>query len=118
MAGLDFSGIKQFDPHSEPSSLASQWKEWLQRFKRCIVALDIKDKARKRALLLYLAGPKVETIFATLPDTGKENDFDTAEQTLTEYFAPKKEHSIRATYFSQSQPASDLTKQSINSVHD
>ena len=105
MAGLDFSGIKQFDPHSEPSSLASQWKEWLQRFKRCIVAFDIKDEARKQALLLYLAGPKVETIFATLPDTGEENDFDTAEQKLTEYFAPKKNILYRATYFSQSQPA-------------
>ena len=104
MAGLDFSGIKQFDPHSEPSLQASQWKEWLQRFKRCIVAFDIKDEARKRALLLYLADPKVETIFATHPDTGAENDLDTAEQKLTEYFAPKK-HSIRVTYFSQSQPA-------------
>jgi hypothetical protein len=51
MAGLDFSGIQQFDPHSESSPLASQWKEWLQRFKRCMVAFDIKDKARKRALL-------------------------------------------------------------------
>jgi hypothetical protein len=90
MAGLDFSGIQQFDPHSEPSSLASQWKEWLQRFKRCIVAFDIKDKARKQALLLYLAGPKVETIFATLSDTGEENDFDKAIEKLTEYFAPKK----------------------------
>ena len=108
MAGLDFQGIKQFDPHSEPSSLegmASQWKEWLQRVKRCIVAFDIKDKARKRALFLHLAGPKVETILATLPDTGEKNDFDTAEQKLTEYFAQKKQHSIRATYFSQSQPA-------------
>ena len=116
MAGLDFSGIKQFDPHSEPSSLALQWKDWLQRFKRCIVAFDIKDKARKRALLLYLAGPKVETIFATLPDTSEENDFDTAEQKLTEYFAPKKTFYTSDIFFAK--PASDLTKQSINSVHD
>ena len=88
-----------------------RWKEWLRNGRNgCnelndgIVAFDIKDKARKRALLPYLAGPKVETIFATLPDTGEENDFDTAEQKLTEYFAQKK-HSIRVTYFSQSQPA-------------
>ena len=90
MASLDFSGIKQFDPHSDPSSIASQWKEWLQRFKRCVVAFDIKDKTRKRALLLYLAGPEVETIFATLSDTGNDQDYDTAEEKLTAYFAPKK----------------------------
>jgi hypothetical protein len=32
----------------------------------------------------------VETIFATLSDTGEENDFDKAVEKLTEYFALKK----------------------------
>jgi hypothetical protein len=59
MAGLNISGMEQFDPHSDPSSLAVRWNEWLTRLKRYVIGFDIKDKARKRALLLYLAGPKV-----------------------------------------------------------
>lgn len=86
---LNFSGMQQFNPHSDQSSLAVRWKDWLKRFNRCMVGLDIKVKARKRALLLYLAGPDVESIFATLPDTGEEDDYDKAAEKLTEYFAPK-----------------------------
>ena len=55
-----------------------------------MVGFDIKAKARKRALLLYLAGPEVETIFATLSDTGNDDDYDKAVEKLTEYFAPKQ----------------------------
>ena len=32
----------------------------------------------------------MEKIFATLPDTGEDNDYDTAEVKLTAYFSPKK----------------------------
>ena len=48
-----------------------------------MVGFDIKAKARKRALLLYFAGP-------TLSDTGNDDDYDKAVEKLTEYFAPKK----------------------------
>ena len=73
-AGFNFSGIRPFNPHSDPSSLAVQWKYCVKRLPRCMVGLDIKAKARKRAVLLYLAGPKVETISATLSDTGNDDD--------------------------------------------
>ena len=45
------------------------------RFQRFIVAMDIKDDTRKRNFLLYLAGPEVDKIFETLPETGEEKDF-------------------------------------------
>ena len=90
MAGPNFSGIQQFYPHIDQSSLAVRWRDWLKRFNRCMVGLDIKAKARKCALLLYLAGPEVETIFAMLVKTGEEDDFDTAVEKLTEYFVPKQ----------------------------
>ena len=54
-----------------------------------MVGLDIKAKARKRALLLYLAGPEVETIFATLEDTGEEDDYDKAVEKLLRRRYPK-----------------------------
>ena len=45
----------------------------------------MKDPSRKRALLLYQAGPEVHEIFKTLPDTGDEKDFDKAVQALTKH---------------------------------
>ena len=90
IAVLNAPGMQQFDPHSDPTSLAVRRNEWLTRFKRYVIGFDIKNKARKLALLLYLAGPKVEKIFSTLTDTDEENDYDTAEAKLTAYFAPKK----------------------------
>ena len=89
-AGLNFSRIQPFNPHSDPSSLAVRWKDWVKRFNRCMVGFDIKARARKRALLLHLAVPKVENIFAILSDTGNDDDYDKAVEKLTEYFAPKQ----------------------------
>ncbi len=109
MAGLNFSGIQQFNPHSDQSSLAVRWKDWVKRFSRCMVGLDIKAKARKRALLLYLAGPEVETIFATLEDTGEEDDYDKAVEKLTEYFAPKQNVLYERHVFRQAKQRHDET---------
>ena len=40
-----------------------------------------KVKARKRVLLLYLVGPKVETIFATLPVPSLQNILESSAKT-------------------------------------
>ena len=41
-------------------------------------------------MFLFAAGPEVETIFDTLADNGKDDDFDTACEKLNEYFSPSK----------------------------
>ena len=38
--------------------------------------MEIKDPTRRGALLLYLAGPEVHTIFENLPKTGESKDFE------------------------------------------
>ena len=106
MAVLNFAGIQQFKPQS---SIAVRWKDSLKRFNRCMVGLDIKAKARKRALLLYLAGPDVETIFATIPDTGEEDDYDKAVEKLTGYFAPKQNTLYERHVFRQAKQHSGET---------
>ena len=88
--GIDLSGISQFNPNTDPGSVSQRWKDWLKRFQRLIVAMDIKDGTRKRNLLLYLASPEVDEIFKTLPEIGEEKDFELAVKKLNEYFAPKK----------------------------
>ena len=66
---LNCSGISHFDPHADTSSLSQRRNMWIKRFQRFIVAMDIKDPTHRQALLLYLPGPEVETIFDNLPDT-------------------------------------------------
>ena len=61
--------------------------------------MNIKDKARKRALCLHCAGPKVRGIFDTLEDTGE--DFETAAEKLMEYFEPRKHHLFNIYQFRQ-----------------
>ena len=64
-----------FDPKMDISTVAQRWQQCLKRFKRYLLAMDIKSKARQRAMLLYAAGPEVEAIFDTLPDNGEDDDF-------------------------------------------
>ena len=54
------------------------------------LASGITDAKRQRPLLLYQAAPRVREIFAQLPETGDEDGFDLAKQTLTGYFEPQK----------------------------
>ena len=59
------------------------------------MAIDVKDKARKRAIFLHCAGSKVQDIFDTLEETGE--DLETACKKLQEYFEPKK-HTLYNMY--------------------
>ena len=69
-------------------TLGQRWAKWVQSLKDFLLASAITDTKRKRAVLLHLAGPEVQEIFATLHDTG--DDYDTALARLTAYFEPKK----------------------------
>ena len=86
-----------FDPNVDPSTISLRWKEWLNRFNRFLVAANINNTSRKRAMLLYQAGPAVDKIFQTLENTGEEDDYDTAVTRLTDYFKPQKKV-LHATY--------------------
>ena len=56
-----------FPPFTETEvNPGPQWTKWLSRFERLMIALDIRNPKRKRAMLLHYAGPKVDDIFDTL----------------------------------------------------
>ena len=78
-----------FDPDLDLTSVGTRFRKYLERFKVYAVAMNIKDKARNRALFLHCAGPKVQDIFDTLEHT--EEDFETAGENLLEYFEPKRQ---------------------------
>ena len=67
-----------FSVHEDDASVGPRWKKWLKRFEMYLAAHEVKDLTRKRALLLYSAGEKVADIFETLPDQGKEKEYNKA----------------------------------------
>ena len=108
-----------FDINAEPTSLSQRWQKWTSRFENLITALDIKDPARKKALLLHYAGQDVHEIYDTLPiPTAEPEPASTTEQTsstppvtqdayqkaktaLDEYFMPKKNVDYETYVFRQ-----------------
>jgi hypothetical protein len=51
--------------------------------------MNITDATQKRALLLHYAGPDVDDIFETLPNTSEDIDYKKAVECLNTYFVPK-----------------------------
>ena len=82
-----------FNVHLD-SNAGPRWEKWLKRVERLFIGMNLDDKKQKRALLLHYAGPDVDDIFDTLPDTGENDDYDTAVEKLNEYFNPQ----VNTTY--------------------
>ncbi|CAB4005904.1 Transposon Ty3-I Gag-Pol poly, partial [Paramuricea clavata] len=91
----------EFDVHSD-GAIGIRWKKWLTRFKNLLLALDVDDTKRQRALLPHYAGESVNEIFETLPNTdaGEDEDpFEKAVTALTNYFTPKKNREYEVYVF-------------------
>ena len=100
MAGFDTNlNYGTFDPDMDPTSVGSRFRKYVERFKVYALAMNIKDKARKRALFLHCAGQKVQDIFDTFEDTSE--DFKTAAEKLMGYFEPRKHHLFNIYQFWQ-----------------
>ncbi|CAB4001724.1 Hypothetical predicted protein [Paramuricea clavata] len=70
-----------FEPRSDPT--IARWTRWQERFNTYLLAADIKDDARKRALLWYQAGPEVHEFSKPLEE-GESKDSKSAVKALTE----------------------------------
>ena len=88
MADLgDLRGPGRFDPEGDANSVSLRWKAWLEEFQcfaDCKGVTDLpndrtndekrtENRSKRRALLLYLAGPKLRTTFNSLEITGNEH---------------------------------------------
>ena len=59
------------------STQAATWMKWLSRFRNLLIAMNVTDKKRKRALLLHYASEATNEIFDMLPDTTPGEGEDT-----------------------------------------
>ena len=82
------TSIPPFDPFEQTGSVGPRWDRWKTRLQYYIDAHGITVDNRKRALLLHLAGPAVQDIFATLSDT--RTSYMEALTALNTHFTPQK----------------------------
>ena len=114
MAATTLPDFPPFDVNADPTSLAQRWKKWTARYENLLTALDIKDPARKKALLLHYTGQDVHDIYDTLPSapataaessTGSErgqtattDEYTVAKAKLDAYFMPPQKNVDYETY--------------------
>ena len=55
-----------FDPDVDQTTVGNRFTKYVDRFRNYMVAIDIKDKARKRALFLHTAGSKYRAFWTRL----------------------------------------------------
>ena len=114
MAVNNIQPMPAFDPRIDPTNTSARWTKWLERFNTYLIAADIKDDSRKRALLLYQAGPEVYEIFKTLTEEGEEKNYKSAVDALTAYFEPEKNVIYQTYVFRQATQRKD---ESIDEFH-
>ena len=56
------------------ASITTRWNNWQSDFEIFLTTRGITDPKRKRALLLYQAGPRAREIFKRLPETGNDKE--------------------------------------------
>eukprot|EP00794_Sanderia_malayensis_P021156 gene21156-23236_t len=96
MATPLLQGLPPFDPDLDVgASVGPRWRTWLADFETFVIANDITDAKRKRALLLYQAGSRVREIFRQL------QDYQKAVDKLNEYFEPQKNRLYEVYKFRQ-----------------
>ena len=89
-SSISIQPVAEFNPDSElGASLATRWRTWLDDFEMFLLASGIQDPTRKRALLLYQAGPRIREIFRQLTETGEAADYELAKTKLITYFEPQ-----------------------------
>ena len=102
MQSVTINPMPEFSPDAKiGTSLATRWSNWQADFEMYLTASGIIDPKRKRALLLYQAGPRVREIFKQIPETGTDEDYEVAKQKLKAYFDPQKNRRYEVYRFRQ-----------------
>ena len=90
----------KFEEEGDLNLVSLKWKAWLEEFESYADCKDIPNLAndgthdadyktkrtKRRALLLYLAGPQVRAVFKDLPDKGNADDYTAAVNALNTHY--------------------------------
>ena len=89
--------------------LSQGWRKYMSRFENLLLAMNITNAIRKKAMLLHYVGEEVNEIFDTLdvPEATEEEDvFRKAEKALREYSTPQKNIEFEVYKFRQAKQLS------------
>ena len=70
------------------TSTASRWKRWNAKLENLMLAMNITNEARKKALLLHYGGDELFDLIETFTDDQKQ-DYASLVSSLRDYFNPK-----------------------------
>ena len=82
-----------FTYRDDELSAGLRWSKYLTKFENLMVAMDINDEERKKALLIHYAGDEVFDLLETVTNDDKET-YEKVKSFLTAYFTPK----VNTTY--------------------
>lgn len=82
----------------EKTKLHKEWEVWKRSLEYYFEAEDIIEQKKKRAKLLHLGGPQLQTLFQSLPDSEKfasvaveKQYYDVAIQAFDDFFQPGRQ---------------------------
>ena len=79
------------------SDVGQRWEKWLSRLENYLVAVNVTNDMRKKALLLHMGGERLYEIYDTICT---ENDnFAATKQKLTTHFRPMKDTALAVFHF-------------------
>ncbi|XP_028406801.1 uncharacterized protein LOC114529243 [Dendronephthya gigantea] len=100
VSSVSLPDFPPFDVHID-GNIGPRWKKYLARFEQLLIATNITEAKQQHALLLHYAGPAVDEIFDTLPDTGEDKDCKKAIDALNTYFIPQANTAFEEYNFRQ-----------------
>ena len=118
-ASIPTPSLASFDIDLDRSNVGYRWKEWVKRFENYLVATNITDDKRKKALLLLYGGEEIFKLSETLDMTPRpaagagdaavpaETQFAAAKRVLTEHFHPKANAQFNRLAFRQAHQQKD-----------
>ena len=110
---MDISSFPAFD--LEPAgTAATRWTTWLARLENFLVAYNISNDGRMKAILLHCAGEAVFERFEALDSTGGSGSYNNTKATLSAHFAPQKNVQFEIFNFRR---AIQLPEESVSVFH-
>ncbi|XP_064622516.1 uncharacterized protein K02A2.6-like [Lineus longissimus] len=85
---------------------ASRWEQYIKRFDNFLVATNITNQLRQRAMLLHCVGEELFTIFENIPNRAADN-YAACKDAIKAYFQPAKNIEFETYTFRQARQKPD-----------
>jgi len=82
-------GVEAFKCKGDPSSVSQNWEKWKKSFEYFVTASGIAEPARRKALLLHMAGRETQLVYETL-GLAADATYDQAMTALHTHFTVTK----------------------------